>query len=104
MLATELYKIANRHSPNSMEEIFPFDENTNRNTKNLKKFHSRTIKLVTFGCETVSYQAPKIWELARVEIKNVESVTCFKRAIKKWKPMNCFCRLCWVYSFQIGFV
>ena len=69
-----------------MEEVFPFNENatcTTRNKTNKTKFHSRAIKLVTFFSETVSHLAPKIWELIPVEIENVESVACFKRAIKK---------------------
>ena len=49
----------------------------------------RSIKPVTFGSETLSHLAPKIWELVPVEIKNVDSVAYFKRAIKKWKPINC---------------
>ena len=63
-----------------------------------------SITLVTFGFETLSHLAPKIWELVPVEIKNVDSVASFKRAIKKWKPINCPCRLCRTYVFQVGFV
>ena len=69
-----------------MEEVFPFNENTTyttRNKTNKTKFHSRAIKLVTFFSETASHLAPKIWELIPVGIENVESVACFKRAIKK---------------------
>ena len=51
-------------------------------------------KMVAFGSEMLSHLTPKIWELVPVEIKNVESVVSFKRAIKKWKPINCPCRLC----------
>ena len=77
-----------------MKEIFPFNENTSYNTRNKRKFHSRSIKSVAFGSETLSHLAPKIWELVPVEIKNVESVVSFKRPIKKWKPINCPCPLC----------
>ena len=35
-----------------------------------------------FGYETLSQLAPKTWELILVEIKDEESVDCFKRAIK----------------------
>ena len=82
ILATELYKVVNLLSPEIMKEVFPFNENTSYNTRNKRKFHSRSIKLVNFGSETLSHQAPKIWELVRVEIKNVDSVATFKRAIK----------------------
>ena len=55
VLATELYKIVNGLSP----EVFPFNENTSYNTRNKRKFHSRSIKSVTFGSET-SHLAPKM--------------------------------------------
>ena len=76
------------------------------NTRNKGKFHSRAIKSITFGSKMVSHLTPKIRELVQVEIKNVESVACFKRAIKKWDPMNCSCRLCRTYIafFVIYFV
>ena len=105
ILAAELYKILNGFLPEIMKEVFPFNENTSYNTRNKRKFHSRSIKSVTFGSETLSHPAPKIWELVPVEIKNVEdSVASFKRAIKKWKPVNCSCCLCRSHVFQVGFV
>ena len=85
-------------------QVFPFNENTSYYTRNKRKFYSRSIKSVTFGSETLSHLAPKIWELVPVEIKNVDSVASFKKAIKKWKPISCPYRLCLTYVFQVGFV
>ena len=68
--------------------------------KNRRNFHSTPIKLVTFGSETLSSLTPKIWELVPVEIKNVTSIAFLKRAITKWKPINCPCRLCRTYLFR----
>ena len=102
--AADLYKIVNGLSPEIMKEVFPFNENTSYNTRIKRKFHSRSIKSVTFGSETLSHLAPKIWELVPVEIKNVDWVAFFKRAVKKWKPINCPCCLCRTYICQVGFV
>ena len=88
VLTIELYKIVNGLLPEIIEEAFPFNKNTSHNTRNKNKFHSRSIKSVTFGSETLSHLAPKIWELVPVEIKNVESVAYFKLN-QKWKPINC---------------
>ena len=104
VFATELYKIVNGLSPEIMKGVFPFNENTSYNTRNKRKFHSRAIKSVVFGSEMLSHLAPKIWELVPVEIKNVESVASFNRAIKKWKPINCPCRLCRTYVSEAGLV
>ena len=78
VLATELYKIVNGLLPEIMKEVYLFNENTPHNTRNKRMFHSRAIKSVTFGSERLSHLA---WELVTVEIKNVESVVCFKKAI-----------------------
>ena len=99
-----MYKIVNGLSPEITKEVFPFNENTTYNKRNKKKIHSRALKSVTFGSETLFDLAHKISELVSVEIKNVESIACFKRAIKKWKPINCSCRLCRTYVFQVVFV
>ena len=82
VLATELYKTVNGLSSEIMKEVFPFNENTSYNTRSKRKFHSRSIKSVAYESETLSHLAPKIWELIPAEIKNVDSVVSFKRAIK----------------------
>ena len=104
VLATELYKIVNGPSPEIIKKFFTFNENTPDNTGNKRKFHLRAIKSVTFSYDMLLLLAPKAWELFPVEIKNLELVACFKRAIKKWKQINCLCRQCRTYVFQVGFV
>ena len=93
-LAFELYKVVNRFSPDIMKDVFPLNANSFYNTRNKRTFHSRHIRTFHFGSETLSHLAPKIWELVPEEIKELESVTSFKNAIKKWKLANCPCRLC----------
>ena len=102
--ATELYRKVNGLSPKIMKGVFPFNEHTSYNTRNKRKIHSRSIKLLAFGSETLSHLAPKIWELGLVEIKNADSVASFKTGIKKWKPRNCPCPLCRKYVSQVGSV
>ena len=88
-LAIELYKVVNGFSPDIMKDVFPLSENLCYNTRNNKMFHSKNIRTVHFGSETLSHLAPKIWELVPEEIKKLESVASIKNAIKKWKPANC---------------
>ena len=104
ILATKLYKIVNKLSPNIMKDVFPLNNNLSYNTRNRGKFHSRTIRSVTYDSETLSHLAPKIWDLVPTHMKSLQSVASFKSAIKKWKPSNCPCRLCQTYIFQVGFV
>ena len=103
-LAIELYKVVNGFSPDIMKEVLPLSENLCYNTRNKRTFHSRNIRTVHFGSETLSHLAPKIWELVPEDIKKLKSVVSFKNAIKKWKPANCPCRLCWTYIFKFGFL
>ena len=44
--------------------------------------------------KSVFYLIPKLWNQVRDEIKSLESLTSFKKAIEKWRPPKCECRLC----------
>ena len=54
ILANELYKIVNVFSTEIMKNIFPFNENASCNTRTKRKLHSKSIKSVTIGSETLS--------------------------------------------------
>ena len=103
-LAIELYKVVNGISPDLMEEVFPFNDDSGYNLRNNRTFKSRRVKSMRYGTDTLAYLAPEIWELAPNEIKAVESLASFKSAIKKWKTTECPCRLCKTYIPQVGFV
>ena len=103
-LATELYKILNGLSPDLMKDVFPLNDDSDYSTRNKRTFKSRKVKTVRYGTDSLAYLTPKIWELVLNEMKNLESLTAFKTAIKKWKTANCPCRLCKNYVPQVGFV
>ena len=51
--------------------------------------------------QTVSiYLEPKIWETVLDEMKQLESVWKFRKAMKKWKPAARFYRLCKRYNYK----
>ena len=60
ILATELYKIVNGLSPDIMKDFFPLNNNFSYSTRNKRTFHSRPIRSVTYGSETLSHLAPTI--------------------------------------------
>ena len=103
-LAIELFKVLKGLSPEIMNEVFPLNEASGYNTRNRRTFKSRRVKSVRYGTNSLAYLAPKIWELVPIEMKNLDSLSAFKSAIKKWKPTNCPCRLCKIYVPQVGFV
>ena len=47
--------------------------------------------------QTVTYLAPKIWELIPVEIKNSKSLKDFKMKVRSWIPDKFQCHLCKEY-------
>ena len=102
ILETELYKIVNGLSTVIIKDVFPLNNNLSYNTRNRRTFHSRPIRSVTYGSETLFHLAPKIWELVPTHLKSLQSVTSFKSAMKKWKPSDCPCHLCGRISFRLA--
>ena len=70
-LATELYKVVNGFSPDTMKDVFPLNENSFYNTMNKRTFDSSHIRTAHFGSETLSHLAPKINELVPEEVKKL---------------------------------
>ena len=59
---------------------------------------------VRYGLETISYMAPKFWNLVPKEMKQITTLNEFKAQIKIWKLENCACRLCRTYLPLVGFI
>ena len=80
-------------SPSIMSDIFKLKETKYelRTGSNLQSYVPHT---ETYGIDSVSYLAPKIWSIIPTEIKTCENLHTFKRLIKKWIPTSCPCRLC----------
>ena len=81
ILATEMYKILNVLSADIMQDIFGTKINY-VNTRNAPAFSSRNIKTVRYGLQTISCMAPKIWDLAPKEMKQVTTLNELKAKIK----------------------
>ena len=64
----------------------------------------RRVNCIRHGTESVSFLGPKIWDLVPSDIKLSQSLSIFKRKIKKWVPLQCPCRLCKIYLQHVGFI
>ena len=100
--AMEMYKVANGMSPEIMNEIFQLREKSHYNLRYTSEFIIPPIHSVYHGSESASYLGLKIWELIPPVIRQIFSG--FKKAIKKWKPTNCLCRICKTYIPNVGFL
>ena len=88
LLAIETFKMLKKLSPSIMSENFKLKETKYefRTGSNLQSYVPRT---ETYGIDSVSYLAPKIWSIIPTEIKMCENLHTFKRLIKKWIPTSC---------------
>ena len=82
ILATETYKFLQGLSPPLMNEIF-VERNNNYSLRGNNVLTRRKVTSVRYGTETVSFLAPKIWDILPKNIKDSESLDIFKRKIKK---------------------
>ena len=56
------------------------------------------------GTESITSLRPKILEILPHEIKQLENLQEFKKAIKQWEPTTYPCRLCTTYIHIPGFM
>ena len=57
-------------------------------------FQIPSIKTVNEGKNYLRYFGPTIWNAWPIELRDTDSLTVFKREVRKWKPGSCTCRLC----------
>ena len=92
-LAVEMYKVANGMSPEIMNEIFQLREKSHYNLRYTSESIISPIHSVCHGSESLSCLGRKIWELIPPVIRQIDTFSGFEKAIKKWKPTNCPCRI-----------
>ena len=90
-------------SPPLLNEVF-VERNCNYNLRGNNFLNRRRVNSVRYGAESVSFLAPKIWDILPKETKNSETLNGFKAKIKNWVPQECPCRLCKTYVSQVGFI
>ena len=102
-LAIEIYKVLHGFSPPILNDIFvPVSRPYNfRRNDTLQR---RRVNSVRHGTESVSFLGPKIWDLVPSDIKLSQSLSIFKRKIKKWVPLQCPCQLCKISLQRVGFI
>ena len=102
-LAIEIYKALHNPSNSLMSDLFRI-KTSKYNLRRSGTLVSKSAKTLHFGTETISYLAPKIWELIPEDIKNCKTLNSFKQQIQIWIPSECPCRLCKTYVENLGFI
>ena len=103
-LPIEIYKVANDICPEIMNDIFKLRENTHYNLRHTSQFLVDPIHSVFNDSESAPYLGPKISEETPTDIKNKDSLIGFKKEIKKWKLLNCPCRIWKTFILNLGFI
>ena len=102
-LLVEVFKIKNELASPIMEAISNKRFNT-YNLRNFQEFATERKRTVWYGLETLSYHYPQLWSLLPESLKEMNSLSQFKRNIKHWICRDCPCRLCKVYIQNLGFL
>ena len=79
-----------------MSELF-YQKVNHYNLRSLYEFSIPNVNSVFHGQASIRYLGPLIWQLVPSEFKDLNTVSAFKAAIRKWKPNNCPSRLCKTY-------
>ena len=83
----KLFKVFNGICPDIMKDVFPLSTSSIYDIRSRCIFTTRSVKTVYYGTEHLSCLAPKVWELIPNNIKSLENLPKFKKAIKNWKPV-----------------
>ena len=102
-LAIELFKVKRNLSNVIMCNIFK-KRTLTYNLRSQTDFVRDCVNTRRYGLNSLSYFAPKVWDMIPLEIKNINSLQKFKTEIRKWAPENCSCYLCRPYLPNLGFV
>ena len=104
ILAVEVFKVSNGLSPVLIDDISKLRVEQTYNLRKLSQYYRPKVNSVYNGTESVSFLGPIMWELVPNELKDIENLAAFRKAIKKWSPEKCPRRLSKVYISNIGFV
>ena len=102
-LGIEMFKISNKLTIPLRNEIF-VKRNNAYNPRKPSEFVRPKVESVFHGTESISYLGPQIWNMIPLEMKNLTTISAFKREIKNWKLENCPCRLWQPYIQNVGFI
>ena len=100
-LATEMFKVSKNLAPPQMHEIFKLKDQPRYNVKYNSLFSRPLVKSVYKGTKSLLFLGPNIWDILPDTYKDLPDLNRFKVALKKWRPVNCPCR---VYIANLGFV
>ena len=102
-LMVEIYNIKNILNPPIMG--FMFERRNNAyNRRNFQGFATKRKITVKMGLEMLNYKSPQLWSILPENLRQINSLVQFKESGGKWDCIERSCRLCKLYSPNIGFL
>ena len=95
-----MYKISIGLSPILIQKLFMANNEHTYSLRHLRQFKTSSVKIAYHGTERVSLLGRNLPD----SFKKVDNIDTYKKAIKTWKPSQCFCRLYKVYALNTGFL
>ena len=102
-MATKIYKVIQGISPPLLNEVL-VSRQCNYDLRGNNFLERRRVKSVRYGTGSISFLAPKTWEILPNEIKDSDTLQIFKAKMKKWVPVEYPCRLCKIYLPKVRFI
>ena len=99
----EGYKNLNGHSPDIMNDIFKFRENT-YNLRNFHIFQTENPCSLKYGPDAIPYRPSQLWQQMPIDICEAPSLALFKNRIKTWKCEDCSCRSLKVFIQNVRYI
>ena len=78
-----------------LSEVFKVNETIPYDLRIQSKLYARDPTKLRYGTETISFLSPKIWSLIPQNVKDSDTVPCFKKKKKRKekRSTNCPCHL-----------
>ena len=73
-------------SPQILQEIFQFRDAMPYQLRKQTDFPIPSLHSVVNGTESIKFLGPKIWKILPKDIKQLQNLKEFKKAITQWKP------------------
>ena len=103
ILAIEIFKINRELAPTIFTDLFK-NRNIHYNLSHTSQFFVPGVRSNFHGTESLPYLGLIIRNIVSEEFKELSNISVFRKAIKKWKPQICPCRLCKEFIPNLGFV
>ena len=84
-----------------MHEIFKLKDQPHYNLRYNSLFSRPLFKSVYKGTEALSFLGPNIWNILPNMYKDMPDLYSFKVALRKWRPVNCPCKICKFYIANV---